>query len=627
MRWRGLYRNKSRNKNQETRVWYQESIYIVFNSMNFTASSQAILYGTHIWIVQNMLDYDFLCGRNPSVVAVFSSWGSKKKFKVFFGDKEMFIPSISHRDEVDQFPDVDTLINLASFRSCTQVNKDAINSWKFKHIFTIAEWVAERETRELKQMVKDKDVELFGPSIVGAMISWVIRVGHTWGSLDNILKSRLTTPWSVWLVTKSGGMMNELCRTISKTSDGVHSAFQVWWDRFPMTWFLPIIEYFEEHDEIKMIVLLGEVWNTIELEIADLIKQRKITKPVVAWCIGTSAETLQTEVQFGHAWAKANSDQETASYKNKALQEAWAFVPEDFDSLWEKIQEVFMRLWLPMDEQTNNKTDEISMKSEILKKRKKTNFTSTISDERGDELTYNNILISTHVEQNSIAKVIWHLWLKKDLPDFAVKFIETVLILLADHWPAVSGATNTIVSARAGKDVVSSLISWLATIWPRFGGAVTGAGKRLIDAVERNITPEELVYEMKRSGSYIQWIGHKVKSIYEPDKRCEIMQEIAKSFPSTKHLDFALAVESLTTQKKPNLILNVDGHIAALLLDMLADLWYTSEMMKQEVENDLFNAFFVLSRSIWFIWHYLDQQRLNEGLYRTPREDVLYTDE
>lgn len=64
--------------------------------------------------------------------------------------------------------------------------------------------------------------------------------------------------------------------------------------------------------------------------------------------------------------------------------------------------------------------------------------------------------------------MIGHLWLKKDLPAYACRFIEIVLILLADHGPAVSGATNTIITARAGKDLISSLIAGLATIGPRF---------------------------------------------------------------------------------------------------------------------------------------------------------------
>lgn len=37
-------------------------------------------------------------------------------------------------------------------------------------------------------------------------------------------------------------------------------------------------------------------------------------------------------------------------------------------------------------------------------------------------------------------------------------------MVTADHGPAVSGAHNTIICARAGKDLVSSLTSGLLTI-------------------------------------------------------------------------------------------------------------------------------------------------------------------
>lgn len=50
------------------------------------------------------------------------------------------------------------------------------------------------------------------------------------------------------------------------------------------------------------------------------------------------------------------------------------------------------------------------------------------------------------------------------LPDYACKFLEICLMVSADHGPAVSGAHNTIVTARAGKDLVSSLTSGLLTI-------------------------------------------------------------------------------------------------------------------------------------------------------------------
>ena len=50
------------------------------------------------------------------------------------------------------------------------------------------------------------------------------------------------------------------------------------------------------------------------------------------------------------------------------------------------------------------------------------------------------------------------------LPAYATKFIEMCLMVTADHGPAVSGAHNTIVTARAGKDLISSLCSGLLTI-------------------------------------------------------------------------------------------------------------------------------------------------------------------
>ena len=50
------------------------------------------------------------------------------------------------------------------------------------------------------------------------------------------------------------------------------------------------------------------------------------------------------------------------------------------------------------------------------------------------------------------------------LPKYATKFIEMCLMVTADHGPAVSGAHNTIVCARAGKDLVSCLASGLLTI-------------------------------------------------------------------------------------------------------------------------------------------------------------------
>jgi len=106
---------------------------------------------------------------------------------------------------------------------------------------------------------------------------------------------------------------------------------------------------------------------------------------------------------------------------------------------------------------------------------------SSVSDERGQELQYAGIPISKIFEDNmGIGGVLSLLWFQKRLPEYAGKFFEMCLMITGDHGPAVSGAHNTIVCARAGKDLVSSLTSGLLTIVSyTVGGKVRGSGGRV----------------------------------------------------------------------------------------------------------------------------------------------------
>lgn len=101
-----------------------------------------------------------------------------------------------------------------------------------------------------------------------------------------------------------------------------------------------------------------------------------------------------------------------------------------------------------------------------------------------------------------------------------------------------------------------------------------------------------------------------MKSKFNPDSRCKILEELAQKFPVSKYLDFAKSVESLTLEKKSNLILNVDGYIAAMLLDIFEDLEMNYDEKKMYVDVGVFNGLFLLSRSIGFIGHAIDQKRL-----------------
>ena len=573
-----------------------------------------------------MLDYDFLCDREPSIKAIFVRDIHPKKTKVFFGDKEIFIPQINQRNDVEYHKNHEILINLASERSAGKIIQEALQTWYFQAIFTVAEWIPERESRQLLALSKKTSTQLFWPSIVGGIVAWVIRIGNTWGSLENLVKSRLYQQGTVAIVSKSGGMMNELCRIVSKYTDGVHTALQIGGDRYPMTSFEDIILWYQKNPEISMIVMLGEVGNTEELVIAEYIKNGTITKPVVARCSGTVASSIKTDIQFGHAWARASTHIETAIYKNQVLRDAGAFVPDDFAWFANVLANTFQSLWKDISRDINTPLH-IQKKLTIIKQRKKTLLTSTISDERWEELLYNGIPVSDFVATGGIGRVIGHLWLKRELPWYVCKLIETIIILLADHGPAVSGAMNTIITARAWKNITESIVAWLLTIWPKFGGAITDAADFWYKGVQSNKNPFDRMQEQQQlRGPIIPGIGHRIKSIYNPDTRVTLLFEAMRGCSVQRYLDFAKSVAAITTQKKPNLILNVDGAIAAVLLDVFVDIGMKDVEIQQAIDSWMFNGFFVLARTIGFIGHYVDQMRLQEGLFRMPWDEIMYWD-
>ena len=97
--------------------------------------------------------------------------------------------------------------------------------------------------------------------------------------------------------------------------------------------------------------------------------------------------------------------------------------------------------------------------------RKPASFMTSICDDRGQELLYAGMPITDVIKEDmGIGGVLSLLWFRKRLPKYACRYLEMCLMVTADHGPAVSGAHNTIVCARAGKDLVSSLTSGLLTI-------------------------------------------------------------------------------------------------------------------------------------------------------------------
>jgi len=108
-----------------------------------------------------------------------------------------------------------------------------------------------------------------------------------------------------------------------------------------------------------------------------------------------------------------------------------------------------------------------------------------------------------------------------------------------------------------------------------------------------------------------------------PDPRVTEILKFSEKLSNKRFSLFAKEVEKVTTSKKANLILNVDGVIAAVLMDILSEKeGYSDSDLLELINTEFFNALFVLSRSVGFIAHFIDQKRLDEGLFRLDEDMV-----
>lgn len=604
----------------------------------FSRETTAIFYNYKRNPIQRMLDFDFICARpRPSVAAIVSPGAAPGGFqKAFFGKEEVAIPVYGTTEAAARGNLVsDVFINFASYRSAYESSYVALKQPSIRTVAIIAEGLPERDMKKLIAYANRHDKVIIGPATVGGVQAGAFKIGDTAGTVENIITCKLHRPGSVGFVSKSGGLSNEMYNILARVTDGLYEGIAVGGDAFPGSGLTDHVLRFQQLNEVKLIVLLGELGGTDEYGVVNALKDGRVTKPVVAWVSGTCAKWFNaSEVQFGHAGAKSGDADESAEAKNAALRAAGAIVPENFDGFSSVIASVYKkmvadrRLTPAKDFDPPNLPQDLASAIKAGEVRKTTNVVCTISNDTGEEPTYVGIPMSEIMADYTMGDVISLLWFKTLFPRWATKFIELVLVTAADHGPCVSGAHNTIVAARAGKDLISSLCSGLLTIGPRFGGAVDAAAINFKQACDAGTSPDEFVEALKKKGKRVEGIGHRIKTAENRDKRVELLAQYAEShFPQMKTFLYAKQVEAYTLQKANNLVLNIDGAIGSLFVDMLVGVEkYSDGEVMEVLELGGLNGLFTLSRSIGFIGHALDQKRMKQPLYRHPWDDVLYAE-
>ncbi|MFB6158899.1 MAG: citryl-CoA lyase [Candidatus Nanohalobium sp.] len=200
------------------------------------------------------------------------------------------------------------------------------------------------------------------------------------------------------------------------------------------------------------------------------------------------------------------------------------------------------------------------------------------------------------------ADAIW-LLLKGEKPsEDESEIFNTILSSSIDHGVGNPSTVSARTVQSGGNDMNTSVAGGILALGDKHGGAIEECMKIL----QSEKTAEEIVEEYLEEGDKIPGLGHKVYDDVDP--RAEKMLEKAERLGlAGQHVEKMRDIKKVFAEKKVDLVMNVDGGIAAVMSDLG---W----------EPELGKGFFIIARTPGIVAHVREEMdepdfRREEGSY------------
>ncbi|HRH23380.1 MAG TPA: citryl-CoA lyase [Candidatus Magasanikbacteria bacterium] len=235
--------------------------------------------------------------------------------------------------------------------------------------------------------------------------------------------------------------------------------------------------------------------------------------------------------------------------------------------------------------------------------------TSITKIENDKEIIRGKTLESLVKKQSFVATIFFLLFGRLPKKTEEIMF-NALFVSVIDHGPGTSSALNARVSTSAGNSVHASLAAGILGFGERHGMAVDGAMKFFSDNI-KNKDIKAKIQELKEKKVRIPGYGHKVFTKVDP--RSVTLFDIAKKQKILgNYCKFAGVVQKeLNAVSSKLLPLNIDGAIAAILLDM-------------KVPVELGNAIFLIGRIPGLLAHIYEEKIGDVGIRRLEESDIEY---
>ncbi|MCD8484622.1 hypothetical protein LRY65_04840 [Candidatus Woesebacteria bacterium] len=214
------------------------------------------------------------------------------------------------------------------------------------------------------------------------------------------------------------------------------------------------------------------------------------------------------------------------------------------------------------------------------------------------------------VANSSFAAAVYYMITGRQ-PDAAQeKVFNAILVASMDHGISPASGFVPRVVASTGNNLVHSMAAGILALGPYHGLAIEDAAKTLVQVKEKGIESlEESHFAPKKR---ILGLGH--PHYKHTDPRTDQLFALARDAGlSTEYQDVMHSVQAAVYERlEKHLVINIDGGIAALLLDL-------------GFPPEAGNALFAMARMGGMIAHVLEEIQKEKPVRRVDESDVHFT--
>jgi succinyl-CoA synthetase alpha subunit len=448
------------------------------------------------------------------------------------------------------------------------------------------------DAMEIAAAAKANDAIFLGPNTLGALSPGKAVVGMIGGRAESARQwFKPGVPKGVGVISRSGGMASSTGYYLGQSGVRISTIVHIGGDAVIGIRLPDAALMFEADPLTEAMVIFGEIGSSQEEELAQLIADRKISKPVIAYIGGKAA---REGTRFSHAGAIIEGGRGTHAGKVKALREAGATVVDAFGELPDAVVEILKKM---NGESLMSEADQKAV------------WHSAITRIEPNNVAVRGYNIAELMGQISFGAAVY-LILTGELPAPAIaRLMDAILVSSIDHGVTPPSALSARTVASTGATLSASVAAGIMSINRHHGGAIEDcarqlkaiAGRAARDSISLEEAATRTIGKMSEAGERMSGFGHRV---HTKDPRTARLFELAREAGvDGVHIQTARAVEKAFTDAKKSLPINVDGAIGAILADL-------------GMNPAAFNGIFMIARTPGLIAHVIEEQTRERPMRR-----------